>query len=60
MYGPVPGEPFEVDAVDVSEIDPIYLRQVVDYPTKYPPGTIVVDIENKFLYFVEKGGKAIR
>lgn len=60
MYGPVPGEPFEVDAVDVSEIDPIYLRQIVDYPTKYPPGTIVVDIENKFLYFVEKGGKAIR
>lgn len=60
LYGPVPGEPFEVPAVDTSGIDPQFLRQVVDYPTKYPVGTIVVDVPNRFLYLVEKDGKAIR
>ncbi|MBA4791497.1 MAG: L,D-transpeptidase [Pseudomonadota bacterium] len=60
MYGPIGGEPFAVDAVDVSEIDPKYLRQEVSYSGKYPPGTIVVDVEDKFLYLVQPGGKAIR
>lgn len=60
MYGPVNGEPFTVDAIDTTEIDPQYLRQVVNYPGKHPPGTIVVDVENKFLYFVLKDGKAVR
>ncbi|MEP9376269.1 L,D-transpeptidase [Aquabacter sp. CN5-332] len=60
MYGPVNGEPFAVEAVDTTEIDPQYLRQVVNYPGKYPPGTIVVDVEDKFLYFVLKDGKAVR
>lgn len=60
MYGPVTGEPFPIDAVDTSEIDPQYLRQVVNYPTKYPPGTIVVDVDDRFLYLVQKDGKAIR
>ncbi len=60
MYGAVSGEPFAVPAVDTSEIDRKYFRQVVNYPTKNPPGTIVVDVENKFLYLVMKDGKAMR
>lgn len=60
MYGPISGEPYPVDAVDLSEIDPRYLRQEVSYSGKYPPGTIVVDVEEKFLYLVQPGGKAIR
>ena len=60
MYGPVPGEPFEVDAVDVAEIDPKFLRQVVDFSGNYAPGTIVVNVEQRFLYLVQPGGKAIR
>lgn len=60
MYGPVPGEPFPVDGVDVSEIDPKYLRQEVAYSGKYPPGTIVVDVQERFLYLVQPGGRAIR
>ncbi len=41
-------------------IDPIYLRQEVDYAGPERPGTIVIDTPNKFLFLVEKGGKALR
>jgi lipoprotein-anchoring transpeptidase ErfK/SrfK len=35
-------------------------RQVVDYPTAEPPGTVIVDTPNTYLYFVLGSGKAIR
>jgi len=63
MYGPVTGEPHPVDAIDISEVDPQFLRQEVAYPAhlpRVPAGTIVVDISNKFLYLVQPGGRAIR
>ncbi len=60
QYAAVDSERFKVDAVDVSAVDPRYLRQVVDYRTSEAPGTVVVDPHQRFLYFVEKGGKAIR
>jgi lipoprotein-anchoring transpeptidase ErfK/SrfK len=41
-------------------IDPRYLRQEVAYQGSEPPGTIVIDTPNKFLYLVEGGGRAIR
>ena len=42
------------------EMDPQFLRQRVDYQTKEPPGTIVIDTPHHFLYLVEAGGKAMR
>jgi lipoprotein-anchoring transpeptidase ErfK/SrfK len=45
---------------DATEISPRFRRQVVDYPTREAPGTIVVDTPNTFLYYVLGGGKAIR
>ncbi|MBB6306862.1 L,D-transpeptidase [Xanthobacter tagetidis] len=60
MYGPVEGEPHPVDAVDLDEVDPQFLRQEVDYSGGYAPGTIVVDIDKRYLYLVERGGRAIR
>jgi lipoprotein-anchoring transpeptidase ErfK/SrfK len=59
-YAAINSGRFKVDAVDLSAIDPRFLRQVVDYRTAEPPGTIVVDPHNRFLYLVEKGGRAIR
>jgi lipoprotein-anchoring transpeptidase ErfK/SrfK len=41
-------------------IDPKYLPQMVDYETKYKPGTIVIDTVNRFLYLVMENGKARR
>lgn len=49
-----------VPAVDVSAIDPQFLRQVVDYASPYPAGTIVVDPYRRFLYLVMENGKAMR
>jgi lipoprotein-anchoring transpeptidase ErfK/SrfK len=60
MYGPVTGEPFPVAAVPLSEINPTYLRRTVMYPSDEPPGTIIIDPQNHFLYLVQGGGRAIR
>jgi lipoprotein-anchoring transpeptidase ErfK/SrfK len=35
-------------------------RQVVSYKTKEPPGTIIIDTAQRWLYLVRPGGKAIR
>lgn len=53
-------EPFPVKAIDTRKIDPKNLRQLVDFPTSEPPGTIVVDPHNRFLYLVQEDGKALR
>jgi lipoprotein-anchoring transpeptidase ErfK/SrfK len=39
---------------------PQFRRQMVDYPSREPAGTIVIDTPNTHLYFVLGGGKAIR
>jgi lipoprotein-anchoring transpeptidase ErfK/SrfK len=60
MYGQVRDTDFTLPAIPISRIDPQYLRQEVDYPTKEKPGTIIVDTSTKHLYFIEPGGKAMR
>ena len=37
-----------------------YRRHIVDYPRKEAPGTILVDTDARYLYYVLSGGKAIR
>lgn len=60
LYGVVRDEGHTLPAVPYSRIDARYLRQEVDYRTGEAPGTIVVDTRQRFLYFVQPGGKAIR
>jgi lipoprotein-anchoring transpeptidase ErfK/SrfK len=60
LYAPVRGEPFPIEGVRLSEINPEYLRKTVYYPISEAPGTIIIDTPNRFLYFVEGGGRAIR
>lgn len=43
-----------------KELDPRLRRQEVNYPTKEPPGTIIVDTPNTQLYYILGGGRAIR
>ncbi|KAA5602024.1 L,D-transpeptidase [Blastochloris sulfoviridis] len=43
-----------------SGFDPRFERQFVDYSGPYGPGTVVIDTENRFLFLVQPGGKAIR
>jgi lipoprotein-anchoring transpeptidase ErfK/SrfK len=37
-----------------------YRRHIVDYPRKEQPGTIIVDTDARYLYYVTAPGKAIR
>jgi lipoprotein-anchoring transpeptidase ErfK/SrfK len=37
-----------------------YQRHIVDYHRKEGPGTILVDTDARYLYYVLPGGKAIR
>lgn len=60
MYRAMPEEEFPIPAVDLTKLDPLYYRQVVDYPTSEAPGTVIVDTPNRFLYHVQPGGSAMR
>jgi len=46
--------------VPVVQLEPQYERYEVSYQTKEPPGTIIVDTDQNFLYFVLPDQKAIR
>jgi lipoprotein-anchoring transpeptidase ErfK/SrfK len=43
-----------------KELPPQFRRTTVDYRTREPAGTIIVDTANTYLYLVLGGGKAIR
>jgi lipoprotein-anchoring transpeptidase ErfK/SrfK len=51
---------YTVPAIDLAEIDPQMLRRQVDYSTREPVGTIVVETAARHLYLVEANGKAMR
>jgi lipoprotein-anchoring transpeptidase ErfK/SrfK len=43
-----------------KELLPQFRRTLVDYPTKEPAGTIIIDTPNTYLYLVLGNGKALR
>jgi lipoprotein-anchoring transpeptidase ErfK/SrfK len=43
-----------------ASIPETYRRHIVDYTRKEQPGTILVDTNARFLYYVMPGGKAVR
>ncbi|MFA6267624.1 MAG: L,D-transpeptidase [Pseudolabrys sp.] len=43
-----------------AQLDPRLQRQVVDYPSREAPGTVIVDTPNTYLYYVLGNGKALR
>ena len=60
MYAAIDTEPFPIPAVDLSQIDPRYLRREVAYRTNEQPGTIVVNPGKRFAHLVMANGRAIR
>lgn len=60
MYAAMPNERFPIPAVDLTAIEPAYLRRIVDDPTGERPGTVVVDTSRRFLYLVRGDGQAMR
>src|SRR4051794_23097862 len=59
-YGPINDHGHLIPALDMSRIDPSVLRRQVAFSGPYRPGTIVVKIGERHLYFVEPGGTAMR
>ncbi|MCG6121108.1 MAG: L,D-transpeptidase [Microvirga sp.] len=60
MYGALPEERFPVPAIDLTEVDPVYLRQEVIFAGPEGPGEVVVDPARRFLYLVRENGRALR
>lgn len=60
IYGPVPDERFPIPAVNISKINPKYLRRTVHYPSKEAVGTIIIDPRNYYVYRIEGDNNATR
>jgi lipoprotein-anchoring transpeptidase ErfK/SrfK len=52
--------PDEQPEVGPAELAPNLRRQEVAFPTKEPPGTLIVDTPHTYLYYVLGAGRAIR
>jgi lipoprotein-anchoring transpeptidase ErfK/SrfK len=71
-YYPPPGAPQRTTSVEGlppdeqpeqgprQQLPPQFQRQLVDYPTTEPAGTIVIDTPHTFLYLMLGNGKALR
>jgi lipoprotein-anchoring transpeptidase ErfK/SrfK len=48
------------EAGPAMDLPPQFRRQLVDYPTSEPAGTVIIDTPHTYLYLVLGGGKALR
>jgi lipoprotein-anchoring transpeptidase ErfK/SrfK len=60
MYGPIEDGGYLIPGIDPKRVDPMFFRQEVADPTGEAPGTVVIDTTNRFAYFTEPGGRAMR
>lgn len=60
LYGAVNDGGWLIPAVDPKKMDRKNIRQVVNYRSMEPPGTIVVDPYARFLYLIMENGQAMR
>jgi lipoprotein-anchoring transpeptidase ErfK/SrfK len=60
MYAQVSGERFPIPALNLSGIDPSYLRNIVYYTAGEAPGTIVIDPRRRArgVRLVRRGGRS--
>jgi lipoprotein-anchoring transpeptidase ErfK/SrfK len=58
--GSLDDKPFDVPLVDRRRMKPELQRQTVPYAGSEKPGTIVVDIDERFLYLVQPDSQALR
>ena len=53
-------DPNALEAGAHPAMDPRFARQTVMYPGSEPPGTIIINTQERFLYLVEGSGRAVR
>jgi lipoprotein-anchoring transpeptidase ErfK/SrfK len=58
-YAALPPD-YQPEAGQPKELPPQFRRQMVDYPSREPAGTLIIDTPNTYLYLVLGGGKAMR
>ena len=60
MYAGITEGPYVLPAIPYQKVPRQFQRQIVPDPTGEAPGTIVVNLKDKFLYYVQPGGDALR
>jgi len=58
--GSMPDDPYDIPLVDRSKMRPELKRQAVEAPEDLPANTILVDIDNRFLYYFDGSDTAMR
>ena len=51
---------YQPETGQAKELPPNLKKQLVDYSTREPAGTLIIDTSNTYLYLVLGGGKALR
>jgi len=59
-YGPRTDAGYQLPRIPIAKVPRKYHRQIVRYETTEKPGTIIVDTNEKFLYFVMGNDEAMR
>ncbi|GGD27046.1 L,D-transpeptidase [Aureimonas glaciei] len=60
MYGPIEDGGYLIPGIDFKLVDPMFFRQEVANMTGEAPGTMVIDTANRFAYFTQPDGRAMR
>lgn len=60
VYGPTTDAGYALPAIPINRVDQKYHRQVVSFDTPEKPGTVIVNTRERFLYYVQSNGKAVR
>ena len=50
----------EIDVDQTRQIDPKFHKQMVEYTGSEPPGTVIIDTPQRFLFLVQENGRALR
>ncbi len=60
MYRALPKERFPVPAVPIEKVPRRFWRKQVNFRTKHPVGTLIVNTSTFYLHLVQENGKAMR
>ncbi|MGE5266797.1 MAG: L,D-transpeptidase, partial [Deltaproteobacteria bacterium] len=58
--GIIPDRPFDIKIVDKKKIPPRFHRQYVSYSGSEPIGTILINKNERMLYYIVGRGRALR
>ena len=58
--GSLADDQYQIPLVNLAKLRPELVRQTVSYAGSERPGTIVIDVDRRFLYFVQNDGTAVR